>query len=373
MKRIFFAMFLLASSFLAKSQCGLDPTSGTVTISTLSQIVNSYYPGQANPTVGAVSLTVGSLDARGSSTPIAGGDLIIIVQMQGADINTSNTDSYGDGVAGGAGSGYLNTNLYAGNYEYNTVASVAGSTINLSYSLANNYYTRAFASGGVRNYQVIRIPRYYNFTITAAGSVVCPSWNGSTGGIVAIDAANVATINGSITVNGMGFRGGGGIDLKGATAGNTNGTAAITNTDYRWNSPITTAANTTGAAKGEGIAGTPAYVLNTGSTSITTNAVEGYTNGSMGRGAPANAGGGGTDGEPGNNPSGNQYNTGGGGGANAGAGGVGGSGWHGGSGNVNTYPTGGFGAVAFAERGINRFIMGGGGGAGTANNSTAVN
>ena len=114
-------------------------------------------------------------------------------------------------------------------------------------------------------------------------------------------------------------------------------------------------------------------MLNTGSTSITTNAVEGYTNGSMGRGAPANAGGGGTDGEPGNNPSGNQYNTGGGGGANAGAGGVGGSGWHGGSGNVNTYPTGGFGAVAFAERGINRFIMGGGGGAGTANNSTAVN
>lgn len=371
MKNIFF-LFIFSSAYFANGQCGLDPISGIVTISTASQIINSYYPGQGNPAVGALSLTVGTRDARGSATPIAAGDLILIMQMQGADINATNTDAYGDGVIGGPASGYLSTNLYAGNYEYSSVASVAGSTITLSYSLANNYNTRAFASGALQTYQVIRIPRYYDLTITGTGSIVCPSWNGSSGGVVVIDAANIVTINGSIAVNGMGFRGGGGIDLTGATAGNTNGSTGITNTDYRWNSPITTAANLTGGAKGEGIAGTPAYVLATGSTTITTNAVEGYTNGSLGRGAPAIAGGGGTDGDPANNPTGNQYNPGGGGGGNAGAGGKGGSGWHGGTGNVNTYPTGGFGGTPFAERNINRFIMGGGGGAGTANNSTAA-
>jgi hypothetical protein len=358
---------------ILNAQCGLDPVSGTVTINTASQIVNSYYPGQGNPATGAFSLNVGSRDTRGSTTVIATGDLILIIQMQGADINSANSSSYGDGISGGVSSGYLATNLYAGYYEYNSVASVAGSTVNLTYSLANNYYTRAFSSGAIRTYQVIRIPRYYDLNITAAGSVTCPSWDGSTGGIVALDAANIITLNGSISVNGLGFRGGGGINLTGATAGNSNGSGNLTNTDRRWNSPATTAANLSGGAKGEGIAGTPIYTLTTGNTAITTNTDEGYTNGAMGRGAPANAGGGGTDGSPVGAGTENQYNSGGGGGANAGAGGQGGSGWHGGSGSVSTYQTGGNGGTTFTQRSIQRLIMGGGGGAGTANNSNAGN
>ncbi|MBS1655491.1 MAG: hypothetical protein JSU05_11640, partial [Bacteroidetes bacterium] len=365
-------LFIVITRGIAFGQCGLDPVSGTTTISSASQIINSYYPGQGNPAVGASSLTVGSIDARGSATTLSTGDLVLIIQMQGADINSANSSSYGDGVSGGAASGYLTTNLYAGYYEYNSVASVSGSTINLSYSLANNYYTRAFASGAIRTYQVIRIPRNYNFTISASGSVTCPAWNGSTGGVIVVDAANTCTIDGSISANGKGFRGGGGINLTGATSGNTNGSGTLTNTDMRWNSPVTTAANLTGGAKGEGIAGTPVYLLATGSTTITTNTAEEYTNGSMGRGAPANGGGGGTDGAPVGSSQ-NQYNTGGGGGGNAGSGGQGGSGWHGGSGSSSTYPTGGYGGAIFSQGSVNRIIMGGGGGAGTANNSTSAN
>ncbi len=369
------ALIVLSSSLLFScflfAQCGLDPLSGLTTINTASQMVNSYYPGQGNPITGALSLTVGAIDGRGSGTAIAAGDLILIIQMQGANINSSNSNAYGNGAA--QSSGYLTNNLYAGYYEYNSVASVSGSTINLSYSLTNNYYTRAFSSGAIRSYQVIRMPRYYNLTIAATGSVTCPSWNGSTGGIVALDAANVITLNGNVLVNGLGFRGGGGINLTGATSGNSNGSGNLTNSDRRWNSPVTTAANLSGGAKGEGIAGTPIYVLTTGNTTITTNAAEGYTNGAMGRGAPANGGGGGTDGSPVGAGSENQYNSGGGGGGNAGVGGQGGSGWHGGSGDVNTYQTGGRGGTAFAERSVQRLIMGGGGGAGTANNSSAGN
>ncbi|MEI9945870.1 MAG: hypothetical protein WDN26_16820 [Chitinophagaceae bacterium] len=207
--------------------------------------------------------------------------------------------------------------------------------------------------GAIRGYQVIRIPRYYNVTINSGASVTCPSWNGSTGGMVALDAANVFTVNGSIAVNGLGFRGGGGINLSGATTGNTNGSGTLTNTDIRWNSPVTTAANLTGGAKGEGIAGTPVYVLTTGSTTTTTNATEGYTNGSMGRGAPEMQVVVGTDGSP-VGASENQFNSGGGGGGNGGAGGQGGSGWHGGAGDLNTYPTGGYGGAGFSIGSVNR-------------------
>lgn len=365
---------LLLYPVFSRAQCGLDPVSGLTTISTASQIVNSYYPGTGDPSVGSTSLIVGTLDPRGNTTPLAAGDLIFIMQMQGVDINSSNTDSYGNGVGGGTASGYLTSNLIAGYYEYNSVASVSGSTINLSYSLARHYHNRTLSGGGIMTYQVIRIPRYYDLTISLSGSITSPSWNGNTGGVVVLDAANVMTISGSINVTGLGFRGGGGKNFTGATSGSSdNGSGgALVNTDYRWNSPFTTVANMTGGAKGEGIAGTPVYVLNPGSTTTTINSSEGYINGSMGRGAAGNAGGGSTDGAPVGAGQ-NQFNSGGGGGGNAGTGGRGGSGWHGGSGNLNTYPYGGHGGSPFAQRSLARFVMGGGGGAGSANNSTAAN
>ncbi len=356
------------------AQCGVPPVSGSVTIAVANNVINTYYPGSSDVLSGGTSLTVGSIDARGNATPLAAGDLIFIIQVQGADIDATNTDSYGDNVSGAPASGYLNTNLYAGNYEYNSVASVAGSTVNLSYTLVNSYYNRDFSVGNsIQRYQVVRVPRYYNFTIKSGASVTTPSWNGSTGGIVVIEAANTFKLNGSIDVNYKGFRGGGGKNFTGATAGNSNGSGLLTNTDYRWESPITNASNRTGGAKGEGIAGTPAYYFVSGASTTTTGTVEGYINGSMGRGAAGNAGGGSTDGAPIGASTQNQYNSGGGGGANGGIGGLGGSGWHGGAGDVDTYPTGGYGGSIFEQRSVEKFVFGGGGGAGSANNSLPSN
>src|SRR5437667_5724392 len=116
--------------------------------------------------------------------------------------------------------------------------------------------------------------------------------------------------------------------------------------------------------KGEGIAGTPEWVENvtavSGAGVVTAGTVvntaqsypEGYPLGSMARGAPGNAGGGGTDGHP----SANDENSGGGGGANGGAGGQGGNTW---SSNLST---GGFGGTEFPAS-SSRLAMGGGGGA----------
>ncbi len=369
----FLGCLLVLSGSKVYAQCGTVPGSGLTTISAANTIVNSYYPGTGNHALGTFSVTVGTINPLGNATAIAAGDLILIMQMQGADIDTSNTNKYGKGSAGAPVSGYLASNLAVGYYEYANVVSVAGSTINLTYSLANSYYTRAFASTtSIQSYQVIRIPRYYDLTINASSSITATPWNGSSGGVVVIEAADILTFANNtsvITVAGKGFRGGGGKDLTGVTAGNTNGVTKITRNDYRFNSPVTVAANKTGGSKGEGIAGTPVYIPNIGASTTTTGTLEGYINGSLGWGAPGNAGGGGTDGDS----SQNQYNPGGGGGGNIGAGGKGGAGWDGTGGNPNTYPTGGYGGSAFTQYTLSRVIMGGGGGAGTANNSTAAN
>ena len=275
-------------------------------------------------------------------------------------------------MSGAPANGYLLTNMYAGYYEYNTVLSVAGATLTFSYSLANNYYTRSYTSSTSKwAYQIIRIPRSFNITVNPSSSVTAPAWNGLTGGALVLDAANILTFSAPtsvISVSGLGFRGGGGKQFTGATAGNSNGAGIVTNGDYRFNSPVTTSGNTLGGSKGEGIAGTPIYLPNATNSTTTTGAAEGYINGSLGWGAPANAGGGGTDGST----IANQYNTGGGGGGNGGAGGNGGSGWDGTGGNATVYATGGQGGARFIQGGVSRLILGGGGGAGTANNSTTA-
>ncbi|MEO8860676.1 MAG: T9SS type A sorting domain-containing protein [Ginsengibacter sp.] len=372
LKPFLLCFFLLSLIYSNKStaQCGVPPVNGSVTISIANNVVNTYYPGLGNPAANTASLNVGTVDSRGNGTAISNGDLVLIIQIQGADIDASNTSSYGDGAAGAPASGYLGANLSAGNYEYNTVAGISGSAITFTYPLTNSYYNRDFTTAtSIQRYEVIRIPRYYDFVIKNGASITCPAWNGVTGGVVAVDVVNQFSLKGSIDVSFKGFRGGGGKSLTGATVGNTNGATPLQNNDYRWNSPVTTSANAAGGAKGEGIAGTPAYFFDYGSSLTTAGSVEGYINGSMGRGAPANAGGGATDGSP----SSNQNNSGGGGGANGGSGGNGGSGWHGLSGDVNTFPFGGYGGTAFLERSLQRFCLGGGGGAGSADNSIPSN
>ena len=370
MNSIFTRVFLLlivplCFSKSAFSQCGavLSSTGNNFFVTSFNSVLNTYYPGTDNPVKGSTTLTVGT--PIGNATNIANGDMVLIIQMQGAEINSANSDAYGDGVAGGNASGYLNTGLVAGTFEYNIVSAYNSGTglVTLQYGIANNYYTRAYSSTlGAQSYQLIRVPRYYNFTINNNSMVSGTAWNGSAGGVIVLEATNTFTLSTTtsrINANGIGYRGGGGINFTGASTG-------LTNSDYRWNSPVTMSGNTTGGAKGEGIAGTPMYVYNSG-TSTTTN-IEGYVDGSLGRGAPGNGGGGGTDGQG----SGNQYNTGGGGGGNGGPGGRGGSGWDGGAGAPATYNTGGFGGSDFAEASEFKIVMGGGGGAGTANDATAA-
>ena len=319
---------------------------------TLTGIVNTYYPPSAVGTLaaGAKIATLGV--AVGSTTPIAAGDLLIVIQMQDAATNSTNTSSYGDGTAGDPAMGSTGTNS-SGLYEFVTATNavpVGGGTLNFigtgaTSGLLNTYASAAAtATLGKKTYQIIRVPQYTSATLSAG--LVPLAWNGVTGGVLALDVASQLTLGGTVSLDGTGFRGGAGRTLAG-------GTGAAT--DY-----VTLSSTGFGGSKAEGIAGTPRYLANSAITAVIDTAVEGMPGGSYLRGAPASAGGGGTDG----NPAANDQNTGGGGGGNGGTGGYGGYAWS--SITIN----GGTGGAPYPAS-TSTLFMGGGGGAGTTNNGTA--
>lgn len=240
---------------------------GARTVAAANTEVNVYaqLAGSADPVAGDRTITVTDVNANFLSA-LAAGDLVLIIQMQGATIDTGATASYGAFTTNDLGS--------AGRYEFVGVDGVASGVITLACGLKNGY-SRAGRT------QVVRVPQYTTLTINNGASITAPAWNGTTGGIVAVHAQNTLNLSGSINVTAKGFRGGS------VTGDNDSQAAGSDVTTYR----SATAAD--GGEKGESIAGYQAS----------------YTNGRYGRGAPANGGGGG-----------NSHNAGGGGGANAAAG-----------------------------------------------------
>jgi uncharacterized repeat protein (TIGR01451 family) len=341
-------LFLLATPVIAQI-CAFPGKDGVNTA--VSSVVNTYYAGVDGTTASGTSVTLGTI--RDASKPaIAVGDLIILMQMQsGNGVSFANSFSYGSGV-----------DAVAGRYEYATVKTISGSTLTLAASLANTY-TQSVSSR--QTFQIIRVPQYSSATVS--GTLTAPAWNGTTGGVVALDTTGTLTFSGTIDVSGLGFRGGAGLQKTGDT-----GITSV-KTDYYYSST-----STFNGMKGEGIAGTPLKV-NDGSTTAAAGA-DNYTNGSIGRGAPGNAGGGSNDFGPNVD---NGLNAGGGGGSNGGAGGIGGNNWHNNSaanGYLNGpggttslgYVQGGLGGSAFLATSA-QIVMGGGGGAGDGNNSDASN
>lgn len=275
---------------------GQRAKNGAYTCTAANTTVNAYTNLAVDAAVNATAITVGSnsLTSAALSTALAAGDLIMIIQMQGAtlDVDLTPTTIWGGNYTVPNGHlwdwnttqeqwGLIASYQNAGLYELAEVNSVSGSTtINLQCGLKNSY----IAAGHV---QVIRVPRFSNLTINSGGTIVPPAWNGSIGGVVALEVDGILTVNGGgkISATGKGFRGGA-IDLF--TAGAAASGATTVGFDASYDA-------TQGAEKGESIAGfTTEY-----------NAI--YSR--YCKSAPGNGGGGG-----------NNHNAGGGGGSNIGTG-----------------------------------------------------
>src|SRR5690606_33399071 len=114
-------------------------------------------------------------------------DSVLVIQMQGADFDSTNTSSFGTVIS-------LNG---AGSYEIAKITAITGNTITLNGKLLNAYNI-------LGNIQLVRIPYYSNAVVTS--TLTCPPWNGSTGGVLILSVQNTLTISAPIEVIGKGFR-----------------------------------------------------------------------------------------------------------------------------------------------------------------------
>ncbi len=364
--RIFFSVknlifVLLSLSISASAQvCG---TSGLDGPQTATPPVNTYFPISANTslTAGSKSITLQAVPSNDPNfnlsygvTPIKAGDLILIIQMQDATFNYTNSNLYGKGSStsgadGLGGTGYTNLGS-TGKFEYVVATSnvpLTGGVLNFRGAGATGGCVNTFTNSdftttrGQRRFQIVRVPQFSNLILNS--NITTPPYNGSVGGIIAFDVAGTMQFNGYVVdASERGFRGGYGPIAN--SGPNTNSVYAVNST------------STQSVGKGEGIAGTPRYMWD-GFRQVD-NFDEGLPGGSYGRGAPGNAGGGGND-----------HNSGGGGGANAGDGGVGGMGWQGAGGDKDPLTAAGR-PGSSTPQDVSRLIMGGGGGGGDANNAT---
>ncbi len=288
-------------------------------VSNISGIINNV-----NVVVNSVDNAANSVNVS-NTAGLAIGDTVLLIQMQGATMNTSNSAAFGD----------LNNLNNAGNYEFNIICDVdvSGSNIVLQNQLLRTYDNGA----GV---QLIHVPTYEDVHVT--GTLTANPWNGSTGGVLVLWARGYARLQGGITMwmDSMGFRGGDYLRIFDACGC---GFSDPQYPDYFY--PYN---DNRGAHKGEGIAGFTA-------------------NREGGRGKNLTGGGGGND-----------HNAGGGGGSNFGAGGQGGEPCATRSCFLGQYCRGffpGIGASSLSasiNNTSNRIFLGGGGGAGDSNDTNGA-
>jgi PKD repeat protein len=270
--------------------------------STISGIINHYAK------VIAVDYCSGKLTLSDASS-FTPGEKVLLMQMQGAEIDPSNTGSFGNIINPGS----------AGLFEKNEIMSKNGSDIFLKNTILNTYNVAG-------SLQLVSMPVFSNATVT--GNLKPAFWNGATGGVLAFEVENELILLANVDVSGAGF-GGGAVNVV-----NSDCSFLSSINDYFYNS-----SNWRGAEKGEGIA---AFIVGK----------------EWGRGAQANGGGGGND-----------HNSGGGGGGNASNGGVGGKQTPSSAfGCFGDFPGRG-GRVVPAQGG--RVFMGGGGGAGHTDDAGA--
>ncbi|MCU0431414.1 MAG: hypothetical protein MUF42_15730, partial [Cytophagaceae bacterium] len=140
--------------------------------------------------------------------PFNVGDKVLVIQMQGALVNTTNAAVETAGFDGVFGS--ITDYNGAGNYEYAIIATKVGSVITFSQNLVNPYNV----AGRV---QIVSVPQFANYTLTT--NLTGTPWNPTTGtgGVLVFEVFGTLTMNGAtISMDGRGFLGGGNVPLPGA-------------------------------------------------------------------------------------------------------------------------------------------------------------
>jgi len=140
---------------------GAVTTTGTVTINTIAS--------PATGTAGSSSLSLTK------PTGFKAGQAIFIHQSQGSG---------------------------AGKWELNIVKSITSGVVTTNKALVNTYTT-----SGKDRAQAVVMPNYSTLVVPSGSTLTAPVWNGSTGGILALQASTSVTVSGSISMAERGYRG----------------------------------------------------------------------------------------------------------------------------------------------------------------------
>ncbi|WP_128755353.1 DUF4347 domain-containing protein, partial [Aquimarina sediminis] len=176
------------------------------TLQNIGGTINTY------ASVTGISGTTYTVDDASSFTT---GDLVMIIQMKGAVINTSDTSEYGSVIDYNG----------VGSYELVNISGI--STNDISFASVSNTYD---VNGTV---QIIKVPDYSaNALTTVTSEITGIPFDGTKGGVIALKA-DVLRLDANVNITASGFRGGAVNLTDGVTSGYI---------------------GTSGAQKGEGIA-----------------------------------------------------------------------------------------------------------------------
>ncbi|MFH1049849.1 MAG: T9SS type A sorting domain-containing protein [bacterium] len=117
------------------------------------------------------------------------GDFVLIIQMKGILIDTSNSKKFGTVI----------DYRESGNYEFATIKEISNGMINFEDALCRDYDIQGIV-------QLIKVPVYDDAIVK--GKLTAKIWDGILGGVLAIKVKNTLTLNSNIDVSGIGFMGG---------------------------------------------------------------------------------------------------------------------------------------------------------------------
>ena len=161
-----------------------------------SQVIYNAYANVTN--ISGNTFTVASVSETNHTFVI--GESVVIIQMQDNVIgtNTTNIVSFGD-VA----------NIQsAGLYEFQIITNLTRTSGTLT--------TLTFSGGIVNTYnvnnnsrvQVVTLRKLSNSAFTTTSNITGTAWNGTIGGVIALQVGTDLTLNHNISADGIGFRGG---------------------------------------------------------------------------------------------------------------------------------------------------------------------
>lgn len=118
---------------------------------------------------------------KGASGCIEAGDEVLVINLSGTSASVDNV----------------------GNYEVLKVSSVSGDRITFSSAL-----TKTFGKPSEEKIMLQRIPQYKDLTVNSGSTVTISAWDGKTGGVLFFRVSGTLTLNGTLSVDGKGYRGG---------------------------------------------------------------------------------------------------------------------------------------------------------------------